>query len=501
MPMLLLALFFGGLLPFAFAPFSWSPLAFISLTGFFVLLVRTPEARIFKCCLLFFLGYFGIGVSWVQVSIHQFGLPVFAFSAAMTVLFVLVVALVPTLLFFMANRFLRYTLRFNLLLLFPAVWMLSEWVRSWLFTGFPWLAVGYSQIDSPLGGYATVLGTYGTSWIVALLAGVLAVMILQGRAALRLAALIGLPVIVLAVWLQQVSWTSPKGAPFSIAMVQANVAQAIKWLPEQRQKTLDQYREMSEALWAEADVIVWPETALPAFAQEILPYLGEVRQKAIETQTDILIGLPTAATEGDAYFNSVISLGALKDKDMDVYHKRHLVPFGEYLPLRALLDPILDFLQIPMSNFSSGEAEKALIATSRHQVGISICYEDVFGEEVISGLPEADYLVNVSNDAWFGDSFAPHQHLEMARMRALETGREMIRATNTGISAVVDHKGKLRDQIPQFESAVLVSSLQAYQGTTPYAYLGNLPVVIFALGLLMLLWFRRRSDQAFSRKR
>ncbi len=467
-------------------------MAVFSLTVLFVLLSDAESDQVFERSLVFCFGYFGVGVSWVQVSIHQFGLPVFAFSAAMTVAFVLVVSLVPALMLWFARRYIPCPRRLFLLILLPATWVLSEWVRSWLFTGFPWLALGYSQIDSPLGGVATVLGTYGVSAVISVIAGALALFWIEKRNATKLSLSILTPILLISFWLSFVSWTSPKGEPFNVAIVQGNVAQALKWEPEQRQKTLDLYWNLSEPLWDDVDVIIWPETALPAFAHDLQEYLDAVNAQANQTQTDILIGLPVANAKTGEYFNSLISFGPREDGEMDIYHKRHLVPFGEYLPLKKWLDPILVFLKIPMSNFSRGESEQALISSSRHQIGVSICYEDVFGEEVISAMPQADFLVNVSNDAWFGNSLAPHQHLEMARMRALETGRFLVRSTNTGISAVIDPKGNVIDRIPQFETNTLVSTIQAYSGTTPYAFLGNWPVVIFTFASLVLLALRTK---------
>lgn len=491
----LIALLAGGLMPLAFAPFGLFPLAILSLAILFGLCLESSPARSFKTGLIYGLGYFGVGISWVQISIHQFGLPVLAFSISVTILFVLVIALFPALTVWCAERFFRVSRRIKLLVVLPVWWVIFEWVRSWLFTGFPWLTVGYSQIDSPLSGVGTVTGLYGISLLTAVSAGVAALLWLERQAALNLALLILIPAWAGAFLLKSINWTQPEGSLIEVALVQGNVPQEVKWLPSHKQQTLDLYSDLSAPFWGVSDLIIWPETALPGFAHELMDYLGSLKRQSETSGSDILIGLPVADPQTGEYFNAVISLGPDREKGMSIYRKRHLVPFGEYLPWEKLLDPVLDFLHIPMSRFSSGDAQQALIQTTNYQVGVSICYEDVFGEEVITGLPEADFLVNVSNDAWFGDSLAPHQHLEMARMRALETGRYLVRATNTGISAIIDQKGRVIDRAPQFEAASLASSIRAYSGATPYVAFGNLPVVILCFITVAWLAIRARGER------
>ena len=494
----LIAIVAGAVMPLAFAPFGFFPIAIISLTVLFYLCLDQSPARSFKIGLAYGLAYFGVGISWLQISIHQFGLPVLAFSILMTILFVLMIAVFPAFTTYFTSRFFpssspsnnKNNNKLKLLLIYPAFWVIFEWVRSWLFTGFPWLTVGYSQIDSPLAGLGTVTGIYGVSFAVAISAGALVLFWREKRAVLILCLSILLPLWTGSFFLKNIEWTTAKEGEVNVAIVQGNIAQEIKWLPEQKQITLDLYSDLSEPYWDKVDLIIWPETALPAFAHDIPEFINNLKARAETSKTDIMLGLPFADPKTGKYYNSMISLG----EEINIFKKHHLVPFGEYLPMKKFLDPILQFLEIPMSDFSKGEEEKTLIKTSKYDIGISVCYEDVFGEEVIKGLPEADFLVNVSNDAWFGDSLAPHQHLEMARMRALETGRYLVRSTNTGVSAIIDQKGLITHSAAQFEVATLSANIKAFSGSTPYVRFGNMPIIILCFLIVAGCSIRVRGE-------
>ncbi|HZB99821.1 MAG TPA: apolipoprotein N-acyltransferase, partial [Gammaproteobacteria bacterium] len=284
-------------------------------------------------------------------------------------------------------------------------------------------------------------------------------------------------------WLaNRIAWTeSSSTEPIEVALIQGNIPQALKWLPAKYQATLDRYLALSAPHWG-IDLMIWPETAIPAFYHPAQPLIQALQAQVESTGTDMLIGVPSMGESDKTYYNSVVRIGSTAG----FYHKRHLVPFGEYMPLQPIVGRLLNFLEIPMADFSAGSDAQSLLRVADQPVGISICYEDAFGEEVIDTLPHATLLVNVSNDAWFGDSIAPHQHLEMARMRALETGRYLLRATNTGISAVIDRRGTTIARSPQFEAHALIAQATPYQGATPYVRFGNAPVIvalIFMLGL------------------
>jgi len=478
-----LALASGLLLPLAFAPFSIAPLAIVSLLLLFICWHQVTARQAFWRGWLFGLGYFGLGVSWVSVSMIYFGGMTVPLSAVITIVFVMFLALFPATVGLISKRFFKQyqnTPWFVFVLVLPALWVLSEWVRSWIFTGFPWLSVGYSQIAWPLVGYAPVWGVYSISFGVALTAGLLMYALLESAQARKIATggIVSLWIVGYALTLPE--WTEPVDKPISIAMIQGNIEQDKKWLPEQRIPTLDMYANLSRKNWG-TDLIIWPETALPMLYHQAKPFLSAVAQEARVNGTELLLGIPVYDGRTKRYFNTMLSIGALES----FYEKKHLVPFGEYLPLPSFLGWFIEYFKIPMSNFSSGAGEKPLVQVAGQQVGISICYEDVFGEEVISALPEATLLVNASNDAWFGDSLAPHQHLEIARLRAVETGRYMLRSTNTGVSAVIDPKGRIVSQSPQFENHVLKHEIQPMKGITPYAIFGNLLTVLFMFALIV----------------
>jgi len=414
-----------------------------------------------------------------------------ALAVSLTILFILIWATIPAAVGYFSTRlFSKTPQKIRLLFVFPAMWLLFEWARGWLFTGFPWVAVGYSQVNSPLVGLAPILGVYGVTLAVSLSASFIVCAIIDSKSVLKY---LSFPVIlwISALALSYVEWSDPIGSELKASLIQGNVQQTVKWSPEQRQPTIDLYTKLTQENWA-SDIIIWPETALPVYvhqAQSFLQWLGETARK---NNTDILIGMPSVdEVDTSKYYNSVVTVG----QDVGIYRKRHLVPFGEFLPLKSVLGDLLAFFKIPMANFSEGEADQPLLRLAGLEIGVSICYEDVFGEEVIQGLPDAKFLVNVSNDAWFGDSLSPHQHLQMAQMRSIETARPMLRATNNGVSAIIDHKGKRLAVSPQFEVSVLTADFQPMQGTTPYVIYGNWLVISFALFILIVVYVVNRRRQ------
>ena len=483
----LLALAAGMLFPLAFAPFHWFPVAIVALALLFgVWGGMTPRRAAWRGW-LFGLGQFGVGVSWVYVAIHDFGYASVVLAGFMTSLFVALLALFTALLGYAVTRLAPTPGGVQVLLVFPAGWTLFEWLRGWVFTGFPWLNAGYSQLDAPLAGLAPMVGVYGVSWAVAVSAGLLLVLLRRvGRPRLLAAAAL-IMLWLVALGAGQAAWTQAEGPPLRAALVQGNIPQDIKWQPEQVQHTLDRYLELTRQHWG-SDLIVWPEAALPVFYDQIADhYLARLQVEARAYNTDMLIGMSVREQDSRRYYNSMLSLGS----STGFYHKRHLVPFGDYVPLETWLRGLIGFFDLPMSGYSPGPAQQPLLEAAGHKVGVSICYEDVFGEEVIQSLPQAALLVNGTNNAWYGDSLAPHQALQMSQMRALESGRYLLRATTNGISAVIDAHGKVVAQAPQFQEAVVTAAFQPMSGATPYVRGGNYPVLI---GLLLALaWPARRG--------
>ena len=470
------AILAGALTTLAFAPFGLWPLALIGPGMLFLLWIRSGGPG-FATGFAYGIGLMGSGVSWIYVSIAQFGDLGWFFPLMITVGFIAVVALFYGLLGWLSGRF-QVSRMLALGLLWPALWTLVEWFRGWFLTGFPWLQLGYSQIDAPLAGYGAVFGVLGVSWMVVLSAGLTLMLASRGGGRWVAATLL------LLIWsgglaLGKTSWTRPAGEALEVALVQGNIPQALKWEPEQLTPSLVLYAEQSKPHF-DKDLIVWPETAVSAFQFQV----DEAFLQPLETTLKrhgghLVFGVVQMDEARQRYFNAMVALG---NPQRDSYFKRHLVPFTEYLPLKPLLWPLVDLFTIPMSDFSSGTAAQPLMRVGPHLAGLSICYEDAFGNEMVQALPQARYLINASNDAWFGRSLAPHQHLQIARMRALETGRYLLRATNTGISAIIGPGGEVVKRAPLLEFDVLSGRILPMEGVTPYARYGNLPV----LGLLLL---------------
>ena len=476
----------------AFAPFGWYPLATLALAILFNQWLDDTPRRAMLHGALFGAGFFGAGISWVYISIHTFGHLHPLAAGLVTALLIAFMSSYPALLGYLLKRLRRVYSLPALVAAFPAGWVLSEWLRGWLFSGFPWLSIGTSQIDGPLGGLASLAGVPGTGLAVAASAALLVVL---WRGPRRLAGLLALA----GLWfgsygLGKLEWTTPRGEALKVALVQGNIAQEEKWAPDNLLNTLARYTEMTFEV-PEIDLFVWPETAIPAFHHQVeTDFLPHLETQLRDHNSALLSGIPVLDRENWNYYNAVITLGA----EQAFYYKQHLVPFGEYLPLRWLIGSGLDALAVPNADFSAGGRGQTLLRAAGVPVSSSICFEVVFGEQIIRDLPEAALLVNVSNDAWFGDSLAPHQHLEMARLRARETGRPMLRATNTGISAVIDERGDIVARSPQFEQAVVTATVTPRQGATPYVRVGNWPVVSLSLLLLVAglmagrsVWHRR----------
>lgn len=470
---LLIAFLAGGAGVLAFAPFEQFWLLPLLLALLFRLLTGAAHWR--QAALragLFGLGLFLAGVSWVYVSLSIFGGMPMPLAALATFLFCAYLALFPALLGGVFRRFLPAAI-WRQVLLFAGLWALADLLRGWLFTGFPWLALGYSQSPpSPLAGYAPLLGVYGLTLLTALVGACLC---------WRLRGALVIAVVLAGGWgLQQVSWTQPRGEPVSVALVQGNVAQDLKWKPERFAATLALYRDLVSQHPARLTIL--PETALPAFLDYVpQDYLQELKALARREQGDLLLGAPTG--EGEAYWNSAVSFGSSPSQQ---YSKAHLVPFGEFIPPGFAW--FLKLARIPMSSFSPGPAYQPPLALAGQQVAVNICYEDLFGRELLPAVPEASLLVNMSNTAWFGRSLAQPQHLQIARLRAQETGRPMLRATNTGMTAVVGPDGQVQAALEPFTTGVLEARVQGYGGMTPYGRLGDWGALLLALSLLGVAW-------------
>ncbi len=477
------ALVAGALTVAGFAPLAVFPLPFLTLAGLLLIWLRAGAQAAFWAGFAFGVGLFGVGASWVYVSLHDFGMMPAPLAAIATLAYCAILSLYPAAAGWCLARLVRAPLT-AALIAFPAAWTLFEWLRGWVFTGVPWLALGYSQVDSPLAGFAAVIGVYGVSFATVLCAGLL-VLVTTGSLKARLTGGVALVFAFgLGQLLKQIEWTSLQGAPLKVALLQGNIPQDLKFQADRYAMTLSIYKRLIEA--SKGQLIVLPETAIPRFLDAVDPsYLKDIAKIAAERGADVLIGVPIRDLEG-RYFNSVVSVGASPSQR---YDKSHLVPFGEFVP--PGFGWIVKTFAIPLSDFSLGPEHPRPLALTGQLVAPNICWEDAFGEEIIRQLPEATLLVNVSNVAWFGDSLAPAQHLQISRMRALETGRTMLRATNTGMTAIIDSRGRLVARLPQFTEGVLEGEVQGHSGATPYVRVGNYPIVLACLALIAALVFRR----------
>jgi apolipoprotein N-acyltransferase len=425
----------------------------------------------------------------VYVALSTFGGMPAALAGFATLLFCAYLALFPAASGWLCNRFAPQESGERLAIA-AGCWAISEWLRSWLMSGFPWLSVGYAQGHSPLAGYAPLGGVFLVGLASALTAALLAYTTLAPRSARLRAAILALSGLAL-LWiggaaLRAVEWSESTGDPVAVSLVQGNVEQEIKFDPQYRDQTLAIYADL--VAQAKGRLIVLPESALPMFADEVpVDYVARLRSAALTHRGDLLLGLfffePRQPGESDDhYFNSVVSLGTATTQ---VYRKHHLVPFGETIPLKPLVGWFINsVLNIPLADQTPGPANQAPLDVAGQHVAVNICYEDAFGGELLQALPEATLLVNVTNDAWYGRSLAAEQHEQIAAFRSIETSRPMLRATNTGITSIIDHRGSEVARLPWFTRGVLEGAIAGRTGTTPYIRLGDWGAVLAATALL-----------------
>ncbi|MBL8377495.1 MAG: apolipoprotein N-acyltransferase [Burkholderiales bacterium] len=488
--LLIPALLAGAASTLSLAPFQWWWAQAATLTLLFLLWAgRSARVRA-ALGFAFGLGWFGSAVSWVYVSMHEYGAMPMPLAAAATLLFAAYLALWPALAGWLSARLGAGAPDWFVI---PAAWCLAEWLRGWMFTGFPWAALGYAHTDGPLSGFAPLIGVHGINLVAALIAALLArALARQHAAAGRIRALSAAALVCAAGHaLQPTEWTQHAGPLLKVALMQGNIPQQLKFEEGRFEATLDAYRLLVEA--HPATLVVLPETALPRMLLAIPQgYLAQLSELMRRRGADLIVGVPRAETR-TRYFNSAISLGASEPQR---YDKVHLVPFGEFIPTGFRW--FVDLMRIPLGDFTAGDHDAQPLAVAGQRVAVNICYEDLFGEEIIRQAPRATILANMSNIAWFGDSLAPHQHLQISRMRSLETGRPMLRATNTGYTAIVDHRGRVTHSLPLFTPGALVAEVQPTQGMTPYMRYGNWPVVSLTVLALLACAVRAFSSRGRS---
>ncbi|PSJ45486.1 apolipoprotein N-acyltransferase [Zobellella taiwanensis] len=488
------ALLSGALGVFAFSPFDLWPLALVSLLGLFVQATAPSPALAARRGFAWSLGLYLPGLWWIHNSMTLFGgLPLVA-AFLLVALLAAYLSLYNALALWLARRYVASPLA-RLLWVLPVLLVAADWLRGWVLTGFPWLWFGYSQLDGPLAGLAPLLGVQGISWVLAFSAGALCLLATQRRWQPGLLALL---LWALAYGSQLLHWVSPTQTQ-RLVLVQGNIEQSLKWIPGQLELSLERYLELTLPE-LDADLVVWPESALPASEQQLAPWLGQVDQLMHERGQSLLTGIVSRPAEGETY-NAVIGLGdgRYQPGHDNRYYKQQLVPIGEFVPFGDWLRPLAPFFNLPMSSFSRGEAGQPDLAGAGHRFSVAICYEVAFPGLVRDNLKaDTDYLLTVSNDTWFGQSIGPWQHQQIARMRALELGRPLVRATNNGVTLVTDEKGRITASLPQFEAGVLRAEVTGMTGLTPYARFGNLPLLGWlALCLAFAACCRHRPVGAF----
>jgi len=469
----------GALLPLSFAPYDFFWLQFPLIAFAFYACLEQKNIVAFRRGFLFGLGWFSHGIYWLFYSLYFHGGMPAPVAVITIVLLSAYMALFPALAFYLANRFIKTSKLNMLVLVYPISWMLFDWLRGYFLTGFPWVQIGIAHIDTYLAGYAPLIGGLGVGFLVTVISGLLLASILKLNLKVTLPAMV--MVYVMGFLLSLFNWTDAVDEPIKVSMIQGNIPQSEKWKKNNYRSTLQMYRELTQQHW-DSDLIIWPETAIPGYKSRVPYYLEQLSKEAEATDTDVMLGLFTQDAQKKRYYNSMITL------DDQIYLKRHLVPLGEYFPLRPLLGFFAQWVNIPMSDIDSGKDEQPLIKAAGQKIGLSICFEDAFDRSVLLDLPEATLLVNVSNDAWFEDSSQPWQHHQIARMRALETGRVLLRVTNTGVSSVIDRNGDVLQQVPQFERHVITAKVQAYKGATPYVLWANYLLIISGLFVVIFLY-------------
>ena len=472
------ALLLGVLLPFAFAPLQWSFLAILVPCGLsFVWEHSRSRREAMLIGFVFGLAFFATGVYWIYYSIYTYGHSPLWLAYLIMLSLCVVLALFPALLGLLL-RSIPTTQSLRYLVVYPSLWALLEGIRAIIGTGFPWLSLGYSQNNSFLAGFAPFIGVYGLSWLCVFL-GALLYIVYRKKHILPLVVFIG--IYALGFGLKHIHWGKDNPPLLSVALVQGNVTQDIKWDPWRLPNNIEHYLNMTEPYLGNTDLVIWPEAAIPADINYVKPTLDHMKTVLQRNKTNLLTGIGDYDAKQQSY-NALILLGA----NQGLYYKRHLVPFGEYLPLQRWLSKLLDYWQLPNASLSAGPMKATYLRVNGIDMAPFICYEIIFPGLVRRSLPTAEVLVTISDDSWFGSSPALSQHLQMAQMRSLEMARPQLFVSNSGITAIVDFQGRVQQRLPIDLARVLPGAIMPHQGTTPFMVYGSWPV--WSLSILSLLW-------------
>jgi|TARA_B110000211_G_scaffold66212_1_gene76383 apolipoprotein N-acyltransferase len=475
-----IALLGGALFSLSLSPLDFWPLAFLSPIALYAVTRGGSVRRTILRFYLYNVGLFGVGVSWIFVPINEYGNASVPLSGILVLLFVLSYSLTCVL---QAVLYARYFKRQGLLgaASFSGLWVLQEWFRSWFLTGFPWLFVGYGAMGTPLENIAPVAGVFGVSLVVVLIGTSLYLAVAHRSWQLLIP---GFVLFLVSLSASHLTFTRYERT-VSVSLIQGNIDQHLKWQPQNRGPIVDLYKQASETEWGR-DLVVWPEAAITLFRERAANVLEDLDRLAAMSGTALVLGIPDRHESG-GFQNTVIVLGNGEGQ----YVKRRLVPFGEYVPLEDYLRGVIGLFNLPMSHNMIGPDKQSPLIAGGNRLSLSICYEVVYPDLVRSSVESPDLLVTVSNDTWFGSSVGPWQHFQMARMRALENGRAMIRATNNGVTALVDYRGVVQARLPQFQAGILRGEVEVRSGLTPFSQFGSYPVLCFCLLLIGITYLRR----------
>ena len=483
----LLALLGGSLLPFAFAPYGFYGLAIFCPALLLLTLWHQPSLAA-RLGWLFGVAYFAIGTYWIFISIHEYGHTDIFWASLLTAFFVISIALLPAIACYLLVTFIEQR---HWALGFPCVWLSAEWCQSHIFTGFPWLLLGYSQVDSPLAGLIPVLGNAGMSAVLITIASFAVASYYHPYTRRWFWLILGL--VALAAWLLHAkSWTVQTKSPLQVSLIQGNIQQQLKWSPDYLTHTLQHYAKLSTTE-SKQDLIVWPESALPIPYQMVPTFLQQLQTAALPATPEWLIGTLNHNDNSTGYYNSLLHLGSIST----VYNKQKLVPFGETIPFGKWLEPVIGLFSIPMTDFVAGKPQQTFLTVRGQTIASFICYEIAYETLLKTALPQAKLLVTVTNDAWFDDSIARDQHLQIARFRALQSGRYLLFSSNNGLTAVIQPNGQIQSQLAPKITAVLRDKVYFMRGVTPWSQLARYFFYYIALGLLLGLLVCRCRKQYF----
>ena len=484
----LIAVISGATTPLGFAPFHLPGAAILSIAILYVLL---QSSSIKQACIIgtaFGLGFMGVGVSWVTISIHTYGHLNLLLSITIAAMLVFYLAMFFGLMTSIYRFLAPHNAPLTNGLLFSGLWCVCEYLRATCFTGFPWLSLGFGQIDTPLKYVLPIFGIYGLSFMTVLSSTLLSNV--AKKSSFQFVWLLGFVLLLITpASLKFHTWTQAEKTPLSVGIIQANLSMRDKWNETLFWKILGHYQSTIEQLLGNKELIVLPESAIPLPAIYIQEFLTKLHTRAQKKHSAILIGIPQETTPSETeFYNTMSTLGAASG----AYKKQHLVPFGEFIP--KIVAKVMLWLDLPLANMKPGNPNQSLIKVNHRPLASLVCYELAYPQLLRAQLPTAQWIVSISDDGWFGHSLAIYQQLQMAQALSILTGRYQIVANNDGLSSIITEQGVVRS-LPAFTSGILEGVIYPTNGTTPWVTWGDAPILTLCWLLVIMALFKKRSIQ------